>query len=883
DRYGNPVDSRRVAETVTFMVGSPAGGAMFEVSGSDKATVEVDETGNATARLCVDTVAGENIVYIGPPASAGPGRYITITAAGSEPAGIYQTVSPDAEPPHYPELPLGGEFTITYAIYDGYGNPAGDREIRVNVQPISGFLNPKELFTRTNSMGKAQITYSSRDRAGVAEIVATAVDNSSVSCMKKVGFYSSTPVEMLITAVPGTIASRDIKEDIVSVVRAKVIDSKGNGVRNETVSFVITDVDNRTFPMSRVPEISNGTLTSTKGGTPIVATTDEEGIATIYFHPGAFTEDYDMATGSVAIQATWQGNNAATTVEFRNYPYLSVNVTVDPEVVKVNDSVTVTIQLIGDGYALQKRPIDVVLCTDRSGSMLQNTTTNPNYDRSNYNDRRNYEWVQQESVDDRMVHAMQAAKVFVSQMESSKDRIGLVSFGQSGETDLDDYWGKFWAGNDYKWTYSWWWGYRWVDDSSDDIGYIDAHYHNPQTYSDFATRDLELTHTYTNVDTKIENWLPSGGTPMREGLYQAVQMIVENPRDKGDPVKAIVLLTDGEWNTGGNPEGGSGAVWLPNAGTGSVIDYAKSKGIKIFTIALGNEPNHDELSSYANKTGGKFYSATAGDDLTQVYEDIATKLQEAAGVNTTMNLEFGTVRVNSTPTSDVFEYEHLDPVSTRMIKYWTDNKTTIWGPVCENQGTDWQGDKILSFDVGDIYLNQTWETTFRLKVLKEGNIDIFGNGSVIRFNGTEGESEVGLPHTFITARLNLTETDVSAAQIELTRESLNTDDPGILVPTWGLSYTGNRSVTQKILYQFSPDEIFWSGTWHEADTLYHPPDTNINGTYSTTLNLGEKEGWYKIRVFAQEITLDNDGASDEITWNDPVEVGTSDRAYIRIS
>ena len=74
DRYGNPVDNRRVAENVTFMVGSPAGGAKFVGSGSDKATVGVDETGNATARLRVDTVAGENIVYIQPPASAGSGR-----------------------------------------------------------------------------------------------------------------------------------------------------------------------------------------------------------------------------------------------------------------------------------------------------------------------------------------------------------------------------------------------------------------------------------------------------------------------------------------------------------------------------------------------------------------------------------------------------------------------------------------------------------------------------------------------------------------------------------------------------------------------------------------------------------------------------------------
>ena len=128
DRYGNPVDSRRVAETVTFMVGSPAGGAMFEVSGSDKATVEVDETGNATARLCVDTVAGENIVYIGPPASAGPGRYITITAAGKEPAGIDLVVDPASA-----SVPADGDKVIrlTYTLLDARSLPAGDYWIRL--------------------------------------------------------------------------------------------------------------------------------------------------------------------------------------------------------------------------------------------------------------------------------------------------------------------------------------------------------------------------------------------------------------------------------------------------------------------------------------------------------------------------------------------------------------------------------------------------------------------------------------------------------------------------------------------------------------------------------------------------------------------------------
>ena len=887
DRYGNVVDSRRVAENVTFMVGSPAGGAAF-VGGTDEITVPVDAAGNATVTLRVDTAAGENIVLVTFPGDIGS-RYLTINGlANGEPSKIYQTVSPkveDPNPDYYPELSLDGQFTITYALYDEYGNPAGNRQIKVNIRSVSGSLTSGEWFVTTNSQGKAQIMYGPSTRAGVAEIVATAVDNSSVSCTQRVGFYSTTPTDMLLTAIPQTIASRDVKDDIVSSIRAKVMDSKGNPVRNESVSFRIVEVNDGGCTMTAGPEISNGTHTYGGIGIALVAMTDMDGFAAIDFHPGKFTRDTsdprysNMASGNATIQAIWNDKRENTTVSFRNYPYLSVRTSVEPQSVAVNGSVNVTVQLIGDGWALQSRPIDVVLCTDRSGSMLLNTTTVSGY---NSRDR---EWIKQESIDDRMVHAMRAAKNFTYQMQPSKDRVGLVSFGNSDYTDLDKYtyspyggWQaygyKYWAGNDYKWSNG-----KWRSDSSDDNEYIASHYKNPQNYNGPATRDLELTKNYQNVNTTIDNWLPCGGTPMREGLYRSVRMILENPRTD-NPVKAIVLLTDGEWNTGGNPEGGQDATRFPVVGTGSVIDYAKNNGIKIFTIALGDEPSHDELESYANQTGGKFYSATAGDDLTRVYEDIATKLQEAAGVNTTVDLVFDNVAINSTPMRDVFKYEPMAPVSTREVKYWTNNGSVFWGPASYDQSSDWD-DQVLTFDVGDIYLNQTWETTFRLKVLKEGNIDIFGSDSKIRFNGTQGKTELGLPHTFITASLVLEETNASTPDIWLDSLTVSTEEPGILAPSWGLTYAGNRSVIQEVMYQFSQDNVWWDGTWRVADTKRHPPDTDINGTYSSHLDFGDKGGWYRIKVSAYENIPE--GVSDEVTYGDVIPVGMENRAYIRIA
>ena len=56
---------------------------------------------------------------------------------------------------------------------------------------------------------------------------------------------------------------------------------------------------------------------------------------------------------------------------------------------------------------MQPKPIDVVLCTDRSGSML-------------YDDP------------DRMYSIREAGKIFVDQMNVSRDYLGLVTFGRNG-------------------------------------------------------------------------------------------------------------------------------------------------------------------------------------------------------------------------------------------------------------------------------------------------------------------------------------------------------------------------------------------------------------------------------------------------------------------
>jgi len=72
-----------------------------------------------------------------------------------------------------------------------------------------------------------------------------------------------------------------------------------------------------------------------------------------------------------------------------------------------------------------------------------------------------------------------------------------------------------------------------------------------------------------------------------------------------NPAKAMLLLTDGLWNEGGDP-----LVGLPT-------------DIPIHTIALGNNGQLSFLQTVANRTGGKYHFSPDAFDLAEIYNQIA--------------------------------------------------------------------------------------------------------------------------------------------------------------------------------------------------------------------------------------------------------------------
>ena len=84
-----------------------------------------------------------------------------------------------------------------------------------------------------------------------------------------------------------------------------------------------------------------------------------------------------------------------------------------------------------------------------------------------------------------------------------------------------------------------------------DISYVNNVYIVPRTYSDYATLDRALTYNSTDVKNELDKIVPDHGTPMRSALKKSIDNLIANGRPKA--VKAVVILSDGDYNWYGDP------------------------------------------------------------------------------------------------------------------------------------------------------------------------------------------------------------------------------------------------------------------------------------------------------------------------------------------
>lgn len=123
--------------------------------------------------------------------------------------------------------------------------------------------------------------------------------------------------------------------------------------------------------------------------------------------------------------------------------------------------------------------------------------------------------------------------------------------------------------------------------------------------ADFSSRTDELI---AAIDTISQG----GDTALYDAVVRGANMLGEL---EAVTRRAAILLTDGKCTIGAcrDPE--------------EAIAMAEASAVRVYTIGLGREPNHEVLRRLAEESGGRHFRAADSSDLLTIYQKIADRLQ----------------------------------------------------------------------------------------------------------------------------------------------------------------------------------------------------------------------------------------------------------------
>lgn len=777
DRWDNPIDDRFETQyslplyNVTLHVNGPSPPndcGFTDYGGVHDKTIDLNSNGIVDVDITPATKPGWHYILMDTMGNIPEQMKLFNTVANGVPFSMTQSFSPDGEP--YATVITDGtsKFTFYYTLYDRYRNPTQDQWVRINISVLEGEGSGEERLRESMENGQIWSTYGPKSFTGLYTIDATAEGNTSLKLSKVVRFYNTTPSDLDLSANPQSMPSRDANPSIYSNISAKVVDIMGNGVEGEEVTFTFHDVTNTptTATVTTAPSFSStGTVITTS------ATTDSNGYATVKFYPSSYATvnqpGYLQAvTGTAKITATWNGNQKDEPVTWKNYPYLSAIVAVNPQQIQVGDMVNVSLTLNGDGWALYRYPVDVDLVLDRSGSM--DWDINGGY-----------------GTPTRLSIAQAAAKNFIGSMSASWDRLGLFSFSSassvSHDASLQSPFNPVVVAVDglsaggatamrpaLK---------QAIDDLKTNpngntkavqavIVMTDGNWNNEGSPAAHGIGWPEGSSYYTFSGSSLEpdnyRYYPSLGgtlTPFTSTTCSVYSTTVcdeiENTCDMCEPGYSL-----DSWGRCCSGSGKSKVCHYPDTDTPSWCSqkhcnawhcdefatenqctdgeftnqnlsiYAKNNKIRLYFIFFAGTPDataESTLKTMAEATGGFYQKATNADELNDAYNRIAGDLITEAGVDTMVTLDFGQLIVNNAlaaPGTEILSYvgdpsvaapvkgvdfPTIEPGSTMLDKY---NKTPS-GEIGTHfiPGTD--VDTGLPFaNTGPIIINQTnyWNT-----------------------------------------------------------------------------------------------------------------------------------------------------------------------------
>ena len=792
DRWGNRIDNKNTAETIRLTMADDGGAGLQDGTNYViQKTYSTDAEGNVSAVLRISTAVRSNYIQMDPIGNivVPPGAYIQ-GVAESEPYYIAQTpASPGST------LPADGlpesAVEVYYTVTDKYNNPITGASVYCSSSDGMSVTAP------TNTWGRLRISFGPKETVGFYTLKAVPLGNTSAVCTginagtvgycgQDIEYYNTDPVDLTLTGNPQSMTSLDVNPMTRAVLKARVIDIKGNPVIGQEVHFSLAVP---TYPGGPYVDTAPPTLSAES------ALVGADGYATIDFSPGAFAVYGDpgynpAATGQVVVTATWTNDdNTITktqdvTLVWKNYPYISTSSLGDCGNSQVGDKINITIQLFGDGAALRPKPVNAILVMDMSLSM----TMTPKMDGP-------------DGLKYKLWYANKSGFAFVDKMNPDTDMIGLVTYSTSASVNVG-------LSNNY-------------DDVRNGLRGMTAVMYTNQRMGTYKAIEEMISHNPDPTKTVQAIIVMTDGQYNRDG----------DPLARGTGTR-IHTVEGGRSPDSGWSSSADYRDWYVIPALGAATDsrqnlseYARQNKIKIYTVTFGTDSaiqpgqqDYESATAIAESTGGQHFHATDGSQALDVYTEIAGLLQETAGGNTQVSLKYDTVKIDDLP-GDITQYmEYVKDVHSPALPtdstYYNKTHKAPTGtmtfledyPKSQDDGSLWLS-QTMTFSPGEMKLNDTWSATFRLNLTKAGKIDLFGPGSSsISFtDASTGITQTGfIPAMQCRVRESIVNTGFGSKTLLIDHLSFVEEAKPVLnvwTIQWNTTYDGDKTVQEAILYR----------------------------------------------------------------------------------
>lgn len=142
------------------------------------------------------------------------------------------------------------------------------------------------------------------------------------------------------------------------------------------------------------------------------------------------------------------------------------------------------------------------------------------------------------------------------------------------------------------------------------------------SFAGSATRDTQLTTSVSELKDAVNTLTAGGSTNHADAFTKAFQLF--DPASSNE--KIMIMFTDGETTTGGNPN--------------TIASAAKAQGITIYCIGLSGNGGFDEqaLKDWASDPDSAYVAITPDDEeLENLFEDLAGNITRPGAENIVIN------------------------------------------------------------------------------------------------------------------------------------------------------------------------------------------------------------------------------------------------------